>query len=384
VTRLGLTLSAFRRHRGRAVFTVLSVAAAFAIFTILAAIEEGIDGKLSLTSAQRLDTITTVSVALPVSYAAVIRSIPGVVSVTYDSGFDGHFRNAKQDVPVIAFAIPSALKVYPEFTLPADQEHAFDRDREGAIVGDVLARKMRWHVGETIPIQGGPPQKNGSTTWFFHIDGIYRTDLPGGYQELFVVNYDYFNEGLAASPIKDTVQGFTELIDDSKNMDRVEHAIDARFTNASPDTRTASEQQDIMSSTRQFGDIGAILTYVGLAVFGSMLLITGNTMANSVRERMGEFAMMRALGFGRWQLAIIVLRESAILVGVGASLGVLAGWGMSGLMEPIMTSVLRGFTVTWVAVVLAAVFALFFALVTGLLPVHRVAHLEVAAALRSA
>jgi putative ABC transport system permease protein len=382
MTRFGLALSAFRRHIGRTTFTVLSVATAFAIFTILAAIEQGLNGSISLASAQRLGTGTPVNSPLPVSYAAIIRSIPGVVAVDYMSGFDGYFRDPKQEVPVLAFSVPSVLKVYPEFTLTDDQKQIFFHDRQGALVGDVMAQKMGWHIGQTVPIQGGPAQQNGSTTWTFHIDGIYRTDLPSGYQQLFIVNYDYFNEGLAPSPTKDTVQVFDEIVDDPKHMDSVAHAIDARFTNSSPDTRTESEQQEVMSAMRQFGDIGAVVTSVGLAVFASMLLITGNTMANSVRERMGEFAMMRALGFGRLQLAFIVLREAAILIGMGAAFGVLAGWGMSRLMASAMTQVLRGFAVTWLTVALAAAFALLFALVTGLLPGRRVADMPVAATLR--
>jgi putative ABC transport system permease protein len=315
------------------IFTVLSVATAFAIFTILATIEQGLNGKLSLASAQRLDTSPTLNIPLPVSYAATIRSIPGVAQITYQAAFGGYFQDTNNGVAVLAFAMPSVLKVYPEFSIPIDQQKAFVHDREGAVVGDVLARKMGWHVGETVPIQGGPPQKNGSTTWLFRIDGTYHTSLPAGFQEFFLVDYDYFNDGLAASPIKDTVQQITTLVDDPENMDRVAHAIDARFTNSSPDTRTESEQQETMSALRQFGDVGSIITYIGIAVFASMLLITGNTMANSVRERMGEFAMMRAVGFGRLQLAFIVFREAAILIGTGASLGVLAGWGISKLMN---------------------------------------------------
>jgi putative ABC transport system permease protein len=384
VTRLGLALSAFRRHRGRVIFTVLSVATAFAIFTVLATIEQGLDGKLSLASAQRLDTSPTLNIALPVSYVAAIRTIPGVAETTYQGGFGGYFQDPNKGIGVLAFAVPSVLKVYPEFTIAPDQQKAFVHDRQGAIVGEVLARKMGWRIGETVPIQGGPPQKSGSTTWMFHIDGTYRTDLPAGYQEFFLVNYDYFNEGLAASPIKDTVQQITTLVDDPKDMDRVAHAIDARFTNSSPDTRTESEQQETMSALRQFGDVGTIITYVGIAVFASMLLITGNTMINSVRERMGEFAMMRALGFSRLQVAFIVFREAAILIGAGAALGVIAGWGVSKLMEPIMTTILRGFAMTWMAVLLAAALAMFFALATGLLPSRRVARLEIATTLRRA
>jgi putative ABC transport system permease protein len=366
------------------IFTVLSVATAFAIFTVLATIEQGLDGKVSLTSAQRLDTSPTMNIPLPLNYVATIRAIPGIAEITYQQGYDGYFQDPKKGVTVLAFGVPSVLKVYPEFAIPAGQQKTFVHDRQGAVAGEVLMRKMGWHIGETVPIQGGPPQKNGSTTWMFHIDGAYRTDLPAGYREFFLIDYDYFNEGLAASPIKDTVQQITTLVDDPKNMDRVAHAIDAKFTNSSPDTRTESEQQETISALRQFGDVGSIITYVGIAVFASMLLITGNTMTNSVRERMGEFAMMRALGFGRLQLAFIVFREAAILIGTGAGLGVLAGWGLSKLMEPVMTPVLRGFAMSWTAVLFAALFALLFALVTGFLPGRRVAHLQVATALRRA
>jgi putative ABC transport system permease protein len=382
VSRLGLALSAFRRHIGRTIFTVLSVATAFAIFTILAAIEQGMNGNISLASAQRLRTDSRVSSPLPVRYGAVIRSIPGVVALTNLTGFAGYFRDPKQNVPVVAFSVPSVLKVYPEFVMPDDQKRAFLHDRQGVLVGDVLARKYGWRVGETIPVQGGPPQRNGSTTWTFHIDAIYHADLPLVYQEFFAINYDYLNEGLAPSPQKDTVVEFDTLVDKPKDVDRVARAIDARFTNSSPDTLTQSEQQFEMNAMRQFGDIGAILVYVGLAVFASMLLITGNTMVNSVRERMGEFAMMRALGFGRLQLAFIVLRESALLIGTGAAVGVLAGWGLSMLMAPIMAHILISFSVTWVTVALAATFALLFALATGLLPGRRVSGMSVAATLR--
>lgn len=382
MTRFALALSAFRRHKGRTLFTVLSVATAFAIFAILTAVEQGLDGRMSLASAQRLDTSTAMNVALPVSYAATIRSIPGVVSVTYLTSFGGYFRNPSNVVPVLAFSLPSVLTVYPEFTIPGDQKEAFLKDREGAVVGDALAQKMGWRVGQTVPIEGGPPQKNGSTTWIFHIEGIYHTDLPAGYQKFFMANYEYINEGLAPSPTRDTVQNFNELVDDPKDMDRVARAIDTRFMNASTETRTESMQQETMSALRQFGDVGAVVTYIGLAVFASMLLITGNTMANSVRERMGEFAMMRALGFGRLQLALVVLRESAILIGIGAALGLLAGWGLSLLMASIMTAVLAGFAVTWMSVACAVGLAILFALATGLLPGRRIAEMPVAATLR--
>ena len=382
MTRFGLALSAFRRHKGRTVFTVLSVAMAFAIFVVLAAIANGMDGHISMAAAQRLDTEPAINAPLPVSYGATIRATPHVKAMTYDTAFVGYFRDPKQRVLVIGNAVPSLFDVYPEVALPNDQKEAFLHDRSGAVVSDEVAAKMGWHVGQTIPIQDGPAQANGSRTWLFHIDGIFHENMPEGTARFMNAHYDYINDGIPPSARKDTVDKFDSLVDDPKNVDSVAAAIDARFTNASPDTRTQTVQEEALSEMRQFGDVGTIITYVGVAVFASMLLIIGNTMANSVRERMGEFAMMRAIGFGRFEVALIVFRESAILVGTGAILGMLVGWGLSRLMAPVMTQVLLAFSLTWTAIALAAVLALFFALATGFFPGRQVARMPVAAALR--
>jgi len=382
MTRFELALSAYRRHVGRMIFTVLSVAMAFAIFVVLAAIAHGMDGHISMAAAQRLDTEPAINAPLPISYGATIRATPHVTAVTYDTAFEGYFRDPKQRVLVIGDAVPALFDVYPEIALLNDQKEAYLHDRSGAIVSENVAAKMGWHIGQSIPVEDGPAQTNGSTTWLFHIDGIFHDSLPEGSATFMNAHYDYINDGVPPSARKDTVDKFDALVDDPKNVDGVAAAIDARFSNTSPDTRTQTVQEEALSQMRQFGDVAAIITYVGFAVFGSMLLITGNTMANSVRERTGEFAMMRAIGFGRFEVALIVFRESAILVGTGATLGILVGWGLSRLMAPIMTQILLAFSLTWTAIVLAAVLALFFALATGFLPGRQVARMPVAAALR--
>jgi putative ABC transport system permease protein len=382
MTRFRLALSAYRRHAGRTIFTVLSVATAFAIFVVLAAIEHGMDGHISLAAAQRLDIEPAINAPLPVSYGATIRATPHVTAVTYDTAFVGYFRDPKQRVLVIGDAVPTLFDVYPEVSLPDDQKEAFLHDRGGAMISDEVAAKMGWHIGQSIPIQDGPAQANGSTTWLFHIDGIFHEDMPEGSARFMNVHYEYINEGIPPSARKDTVDKFDAMVDDPKNVDSVAAAIDARLANSSPDTRTQTVQEEALSEMRQFGDVGAVITYVGLAVFASMLLITGNTMANSVRERLNEFAMMRAIGFSRAELAFIVFREAAILVGAGAALGVLAGWGLVRLMEPVMTETLISFSLTWWAVASAAALALFFALATGFLPGRQVTRMPVATTLR--
>jgi putative ABC transport system permease protein len=384
MTNLTLIWSVFRRHKARTVFTILSVMMAFAIFTFLAAINEAMTGQINYTLAQRIITVNKLmnGAALPVSYASRIESVPGVSLVAWSREFSAWYRKPDNRVAVLAFS-PNVLKLYPEFKFPeVSARTAFPGDRRGAIIGPALARQMGWKVGETVPLQGGPPQKNGSTTWYFHIDGIYQAQLPVGYQSLFVTNYQYYNEGVADSRLKDSVYQFDTLIADPRRISRVAHAIDGRFASSSPQTMTFSEQQATLSGLREFGDIGAIISSIGMAVFFAMLLITGNTMANSVRERTGHFAMLRALGFSRWRLAGLVLFESLLLTGTGAALGLLLGWEICRLVSPSIVGILQAFSVTWSAVGLAAVLALAFALIGGAWPGRRVTTLSIAGALR--
>ena len=383
---IDLATRAFRRHGVRTVFTILSVATAFAIFAVLSAIDQGLTGQMDYTLAQRLITVNKLmagDVTLPVNYVEKIATVPGVSVVSWSKQFMTYYRRPADVVPVLAFA-PNVLKVYPDFKFPATDRNAFLSDRRGAIAGPALARRMGWKVGDSIPLEGGPLQKNGSTTWLFHLDGVYSADLPEGYQSLFITNFNYYNDGIADPRLKDRAYQFDTLIADPRAISRVSHAIDGLFADATPQTMTFSEQQATLSGLREFGDIGAIVTYIGAAVFFSMLLITANTMANSVRERMGEFAMMRALGFARWRLVRLVLVEAFLMIAIGTALGLAAGWDICRLMTPYVAGVLQAFTLTWSAVGLAAALGAALAFISGAVPGWRVTALPVAGALRSA
>lgn len=385
MTNLRLALSAFRRHRGRALFTVLSVATAFAIFIVLAAIRQGLTGQIDYTLAQRLITVNKMmnGDTLPVSYAERIGRVPGVSSVAWSKQFMTYFQKPSVTVPVLTFS-PEVLRVYPEFRFADDGERAaFVSDRRGAIAGPVLAQRMGWKVGDMIPLEGGPVQKNGSTTWLFRLDGIYRAKLPEGYQSLFIAHFDYYNEGIADQHLKDRVYQFDVLIANPRDISRVSHAIDEIFADASPQTLTFSEQQLTLSGLREFGDVGRIIIYIGAAVFFSMLLITGNTMANSVRERLGEFAMMRTLGFSGGRLARLVLVEALVMTCAGAAIGMLAGWEICRLMSPYVTEILQAFGPRSVDAAAAVALALLFSVFVGIGPGLRLTSLPVAEALRS-
>ncbi|MGC8534069.1 MAG: ABC transporter permease [Rhizomicrobium sp.] len=383
MTRLSLALSSFRRHRLRTLFTLASVAAAFAIFTVLAVLRLSLTGGLEYTDAQRLSTDNTMGGFLPIRYAGEIARVPGVKALDWYRGFQGNWRKPGDHVNVLYFS-DQVLHVYPEFKVAPAQVAAYMADKAGAIVGQPLAARMGWKVGDTVTLQGGPPQQNGSTAWRFHIDGMYAADLPAGFQNFFIAHYTYLNDGMAASPAKNTTYEFNVLVSDPRAVSRVAARIDALFAHDSPSTRTQSEDAQTLSNLRQFGDVGLLLLYVALAVFGTMLLIAGHAMVNSVRERTGEFAMMRALGFSRIALVLHLLRESLLLIGTGAAVGLALGWELTRLMAPYITPVLRAFGLNWLVFAAGAAIALLFVALVSLLPGRRLATLSVATSLRRA
>jgi len=227
-------------------------------------------------------------------------------------------------------------------------------------------------------------QQNGSGTWYFHLLGIYHADLPTAYQNFFIGHYQYFNEGVADPKLKDVVFQYIERIDDPRNATRISNAIDAQFANASPQTLTQSEVEEAVSFIRQFGNITAMVIYVGIAVFFSLLLIVGNTLAQSVRERTSEFAMFRALGFRRAWIVLLIFQESLLLILSGSLVGLILGYLATRLLYPGVGNLLQTFGMTWGAVGLGIALGAVFGIIAALVPMRRVTRLQVAEALRRA
>ncbi|MGH8307225.1 MAG: ABC transporter permease [Gammaproteobacteria bacterium] len=378
-----LIWGALKRRKARTIFTFLSVVVAFMLFCVLAAVRQGVMGQLTVSVAERLDTNSKVQGLLPLSYYDKITTVQGVTSVTYLNGFSGYFKDPKNTLRVLFFS-PTFLQVYKEATVPPTQMQAWLADRQGVIIGPALAKRIGWKVGDTIPIQSTTPQKDGSTTWYFHLDGIYHADLPAAYQGFFIGHYKYFNEGAADIKSQNLVFQYIERVDDPRNDTQISNAIDKLFENSSPQTLTQSEALEAISQIRQFGDVSTMVIYVGLAVFFSMLLIIGNTMAQSVQERTAEFAMFRALGFKRPWLAWLVLRESLLLIVLGGIVGLILGYEVTHQIARYVSLVFQTFSLTWSAVGLGIMLSIIFGILAALVPMQRITSLQVADALRKA
>lgn len=376
-----LIIVAFRRHKARTLFTVLSIAVAFAIFIVLGAVYHGFRGMMNDAPSQRLD-VWGENGFPPLSYAAKIASVPGVAAVTYHTGFFGHFGDPKNGVSVRAIDIPSYLKVFPEFTLDENARRQLLADRTAAVAFPKKIAEMGWKVGDVIPVQGGPPQQNGSTTWTFRLVGVLHSTLPESYQQSLLVHYAYLNDGRTDQLSKNTVWEIFATTKDARDISRVANAIRQAFGTSQPTVVVLPDQLLAISVVKAFGDVGAVLIFVGAAVLLAMLLVAGNTMASSVQERISEYGLMRALGFGRYRVARLVLGEAGVMMGCGSILGILVGWKICEWMAPSIYVTLPYFFVTGPSVAAAAGLCVLITLQIALPPARRVTNFAVAESLR--
>ncbi|HKQ62495.1 MAG TPA: FtsX-like permease family protein [Candidatus Polarisedimenticolaceae bacterium] len=385
---LRLVLSGLlRRKRTRTVFTVLSVLIAFVLFGYLAAIRTAFTLGIEVAGVDRLLTThkTSIIMFLPESYQERIARIPGVLAVTHATWFGGIYQNPNQNFQGVfqgGIDPRSYLQMYPEFKLPPQQLEAWLADREGAIVGRTTAERYGWKVGDRVPIQATLwRKKDGGSTWEFNIDGIYDADHKGVDTTQFLFRYDYFDEGRAFG--QGTIGWYILRVAEPARSEEIARAIDAEFANSPYETKTQTEKALVRGFANQIGDIGTIITAILGAVFFTMLLVAGNTMAQSVRERTAELGLLKTLGFTDGQVVTMVLVESCLLAGLGGFLGLAIGWLLVARGDP-TGSFLPAFYIPGKDLVVGALFVLVFGVLTGLLPARQAMRLEITSALRRA
>jgi len=371
------------RRKTRIIFTLLSVIFAFLLFGVLMAIRQAFTLGANYAGANRLMTMSAVSltVALPLSYGERITSVQGVEEVNPQAWVGGYFQDPRNPIYTLAVRVKSFLDIYPEYALPAVEQRAWLADKRGAIVGAALARQYGWKPGQQIPLRSNIwRDKNGNNVWDVTVDGIYTSQQKGGDNQLFM-HYQYLDDSRAFA--NNTVNWFVLKIVDPARAGAVAQAVDALFANSPNETRTATEKAIVQNFAAQFGDIGAIVTAVVSAVLFSMLLVTANTMAQSVRERTAELAVLKVLGFGNLHLAGLVLLESLLLTVVGGVLGLLLAYAVIAVIPATLLEFLPGLYIPAAGLLAGVLLTLLLGMLAALLPVGRAMRLQVVAALRS-
>jgi putative ABC transport system permease protein len=376
-----LILSNFKRHKTRTILTIFSILVAFVLFAYLSAIRQAFSWGVSVAGADRLVTRHKTSMInlLPAAYEAQMEKVPGVADVTAATWFGGTYKDER--VPFARFAVnpQEYLSMFPEYVLPADQKDAWLRTKTGVVVGRKLSERFAFKPGDKISILGDiwTPQNGGA--WTFDIVGIYDGATPETDTSGMMLRLDYLDE--TRRFVKGQVGWYHLKIADPKQSDAIAKKVDALFENSPAETKTATEAAFMKSWADQIGNIGAIVTAILSAVFFTILLIAGNTMAQAVRERIKQLGVLKAIGFTDAQMLMLVLAESLLIAVVGGGIGLTLGWLLvaggdpTGGMLPIFfmpaKDVLRG-----------VAFIVLLGLVTGAIPARQAMRLNPVEALR--
>jgi putative ABC transport system permease protein len=331
-----LIWAALFRRKSRTFLTLVSILAAFLLFGMLDATRAAFDSGDSVIGVDRLITTSRYSIiqSLPASLQTRMEAVPGVKSVGYANWFGGIYQDPKNFV--LSFAVSdNYLDIYHEMELPADQRKAYETTRTGAIVGEALAKRYGWKVGDKIPLQSTIfPQLNGDKTWPFDIVGIYTPakGAANGTDQQFFFHHKYFEDANAFHSIGTTVGWYVVKLTSADKADSVAKAIDALSANSDHETKTQTEQAFNASFAKQLGDIGLIVSAIMGAVFFTLILLTGNTMAQAVRERTNELAVLKTIGFSSQSVLGMVLAEGILLLVLGGVLGL----ALAGIVVPIV------------------------------------------------
>ncbi len=379
---LPLALAGLKRKKLRTTLTFLSVLVAFVLFSFLGAIKQAFLAGVELAGQDRLITRHKVSLiqTLPESYKARIANIPGVSAVCHFTWFGGIYQDPKNFFATMPVEPEAFIDMFPEYILKDTERKAWLATRTGAIIGRATAERFQWKIGDRVPLQSpiwGQPA--GVTQWEFEIVGIFDGEKKGTDTTGFYFRYDYFEE--ARQREKGQVGWYSVRIADPENAAGIVEKVDAEFANSPYETKTEPEGAFAAGFAQQVGDIATIVMAVVGAVFFTILLVAGNTMAQSVRERTEEIGVLKALGFTNGLVLVLVLVESCLVVTTGGLAGLGLAWLIIAAGNPV-PSLLPVFYLPQSTLTSGALLALALGLAAGSLPALQAMRLRIAVALR--
>jgi len=373
-----LVLANLFRHKRRSILTILSVAMALFLFASLRSFETTVDSLTKAGSDSRMvvRNATGIVLPLPMSYAQRLAAVPHVTGVSWAAWFGGWYRDPKEFFANFAVDAASMFPMYPEMIMDSQQVRDFMADRSAAVVGVDLMEKYGWTLGQTITLNGTiyPGE------WRFNIRAVYRAAEGSAFDELSLMfHYDYLYEGTQREA---TPGWFYLTLDDQNEAANVAATIDAQFKNSNAATKTETEKAFNASWFTMFGNVKFLLTTIGIAVVFAILLVTGNAMMMSARERTGQIAVLKTLGFGSGLLFVLEMSEAVIISLTGAVLGLGGAWLMWANVE-IFQQFVPGFRVAPSTLVIGSLVAAGLALVSGFVPALRAYQLSVVQGLRT-
>jgi putative ABC transport system permease protein len=356
----GLILANLFRKKIRLALTIGSFAVALFLFAFLGVVRDAFNRGADVAGADRLVTINRTSIInpIPLSYRDEILRIPGIKCITHNNWFGGVYKDEKNFFPQFVIDPENQRQVFPEFSVPDDQWNTFLKDREGAVVGARTMERFHWKIGDRIPIK---TTLYGGGSWEFNIDGVYHGKQAQNDETQFWFQWDYFEERIP-DRLKGNIGWYVLRVENPDQSPRIAKAIDQEFANSPYETKTETESAFAAGWVKQFGNIQFLIVSIGSVVFFTLLLVTGNTMAISVRERTAELAVLKAIGFSDRSILFFILGESLAIALVGGLLGLL----LATLAIPVLANALNGMLPNLILSPGLLAFGLFTALVVGI------------------
>jgi putative ABC transport system permease protein len=367
------------RKKTRTIFTILSILIAFLLFGMLQGVNAAFQQSVNSANVNRLIVSSKISLTEPLPFAQMsqIENVSGVTHVAPETWFGGYYQEPKNFVFALPTDIDRYLAAVPEISVAPDQLDALKRTRTGMLVGTVAARKYGWKIGDRVPLHSTiwTRKDDGTSDWALDVVGFYATTGDPNQTDGVIFNYSYFDEARAFA--RGTVGWWSVSVKDPNQSASIATEIDKLFENSTDETKTQSEKEFTQGFLKQYGDINFIVKAILGAVFFTLLFLTGNTMMQSVRERIPELAVLKTLGFTDAKVTALVLAESILLCVMAAALGLLAARGLF----PLLKSVVGEAGLPGSVIVSGAVVALLLALATGLPPAWRARRLVIVDAL---
>jgi len=372
-----------KRKKIRTVLTLFSIFIAFLLFGLLCATKHALVGNIPVEGANRLIVRHKVSIiqSLPLAYKARMERLPGVELVTHQTWFGGIYQDPKNFFMQNPVEPSAFLNIHPEFLLPPDQMKAWESTRTGAIVGRGTANKFHWKIGDRIPIRSTIyAHDGGNFTWDFELVGIFDGKDKNTDTTPFFFRYDYFEQATKGSWADGMVGWYTIRVNNAAQAADIAKRVDQEFENSPAETKTEAEGAFVQGFANQLGNITLIVTTILGAVFFTILLVTGSTMSQAVRERLGELGVLKAIGFSNGKVLSLVLGESCLMTLLGGLAGLafaslIASRDPTGGMLPLFSLPTRDLASGLVLAVLLG-------LVTGALPALQAMRLKTSEALR--
>jgi putative ABC transport system permease protein len=372
------------RRKVRTIFTLLSIFVAFLLFGFLMAVRSAFNMGIDLAGADRMMVLNKISIIMPLpySYGERLRTLEGVRQVTFANWFGGYYQETRNQFPNMAVDASSWMEMYPEFTLPEDQKKAWLADREGAIVGSVTAKRFGWKIGDRVPLQATIFSRPDRRAWEFNIRGIYDSPVKGTDKTQLFFHWEFLNEVLKNTTFGNKVGWFVIKVNEPEQSAAIAKKIDTMFTNSPTETKTDSEKNFIAGWAKQIGNISLITQFIAAAALFMMLLVTANAMAQSIRERTSELAVLKTLGFGDGKILGLVLLESCVLAVIGGAAGLGLAWVLVTVIGDPTGSFLPQFLLPPRDLVIGMIMVIALGFATGAVPALQASRLRIVDALR--